>query len=223
MKLGKRLFEVLGTNNMSKLSFVCTQKNRGDAMMKIFFTRLVGIIAAIIIVSISLAGCGAQGGMGGDTTENAMPLPIQNSDLKISIPEDLAVKSGEPVSIPVVLNQTDDLAGFDFIIEYDPQILTSLASSQLGTCTSTGGFVLKCKDVSPGTTLPGALRLIITNANGMSPGSGGIVNLTFTTGGVGTSDLILREVKMVRIIAGNPVIINESTGFAISNGRVTAR
>jgi hypothetical protein len=137
------------------------------------------------------SGCYAPSG------SSIEPMPGQPSTLRLT-PEKAQVWPGESFTVAVGVESVQDLAGFEAVLHYDPQVLRFDGLALGDFLTRTGNTVELREaqvDADAGTVTLGGFSFGEHNS---PEGSGTLITLTFTVQGLGTSPLTLSDVQLAR-------------------------
>lgn len=153
--------------------------------MRISRTLAVPLVAAIVIAAAML------------------PSPVshaQSSQATMSVlpPSSSVVKSTKTVDVSINVANVQGLAGFQFVLVVDPKVLKPKGALKTGFLGRTGREVY-CPDP---TIEDAAIRyacVTLRDKPAAVNGSGTIATVSFNAVGRGTTDLTLKEVKLVRI------------------------
>jgi len=131
------------------------------------------------------------------TGSNAALLSDQPSTLWLT-PEEMHVLPGESLTVDLVVDGAQDLAGFEAVLHYDPQVL-HFDGLALGDFLASSGNTSELReaqvDTDAGTVMLGGFSFGEHNA---PDGSGTLVTLAFTVQGYGDSPLALSDVQLAR-------------------------
>lgn len=153
--------------------------------MRIFRTLALPVVAAIIIAAAML------------------PSPVshaQSSQATMSVvpPSSSVVKSAKTVDVSINVANVQGLAGFQFVLVVDPKVLKPKGALKTGFLGQTGREVY-CPDP---TIEDAAIRyacVTLRDKPAAVNGSGTVATVSFNAVGKGTTDLTLKEVRLVRI------------------------
>jgi hypothetical protein len=137
------------------------------------------------------SGCYAPAG------SSVQPLPDGLSTLRLT-PEKRHVWPGETFAVDLAVEDAQDLAGFEAVLHYDPQVLRFDGLALGDFLTSSGNAVEQREaqvDVDGGTVTLGGFSF---GEQDSPAGSGTLVRLTFTAQGLGASPLTLSDVQLAR-------------------------
>jgi len=156
---------------------------------------------SISVSDIQIVAC-YFGWPSGDFSGCYMPTMIsmgylsdQPSTLRL-MPEETQVRPGESFIVDLAVEEGRDLAGFEVVLHYDPQVLRFDGLALGDFLASTGNTVEPREaqvDVNAGTVTLGGFSFGEHNSPG---GSGTLVTLTFTAQGLGDSSLALSDVQL---------------------------
>jgi hypothetical protein len=121
----------------------------------------------------------------------------QSSTLRL-VPEVAHVRPGESFAVALVVEEGQNLAGFEAVLHYDSQVLRFDDATLGGFLASTGNTAMPREtlvDASAGTVALGGFSF---GANDSPAGSGTLVQLTFTAQDLGDSPLTLSDVQLAR-------------------------
>jgi hypothetical protein len=121
----------------------------------------------------------------------------QSSTLRL-VPEVAHVRPGESFAVALVVEEGQNLAGFEAVLHYDSQVLRFDDATLDGFLASTGNTAMPREtlvDASAGTVALGGFSF---GANDSPAGSGTLVQLTFTAQDLGDSPLTLSDVQLAR-------------------------
>jgi hypothetical protein len=142
------------------------------------------IAAAVICIASGLAVSGASAQDGG-------------AAVKIAGPQTEVDEGDDPIAFEVTAENVDNLAGFQFAVLYNPEVL-EFDSAQRGPFTESTGREVVCNDP---ITAAGAVRLACTSLRPTPAGpdgSGTLMTVLFKPKGAGSTDVTLDRVKLVR-------------------------
>jgi hypothetical protein len=138
------------------------------------------------------------------------PMPGQSTTLRLT-PEEVQVRQDEPFTVALVVEEGQDLAGFEAVLHYDPQVLRFDSVALGDFLASTGDTVVPREaqvDVNAGTITLGGFSF---GPHDSPEGAGTLVTLTFTAQGLGDSPLTLSDVQLVRrcgLAHPSPTVVN---------------
>ena len=153
-------------------------------------------IQALILISLSFT-----------ISQNAEP------NITLTIP-DATAAPGESFTIPLIVSKADSIAGVQFVLRFNSEILTAVGADLTDLTT---GFTLV------DSASAGEIFVIFASATGISGGSGSLVNLRFRVNDTAfqgdTTTLALQEVKVRNAKIGDP----EPIPFTARNGLFTVK
>jgi hypothetical protein len=131
------------------------------------------------------------------TGSSMEPLPGQPSTLRLT-PERERVLPGDSLAVALQIEAVQDLAGFEALLHYDPQVLR-FDGLALGDFLASTGNTAELRetavDATAGTVALGGFSF---GGQDSAAGSGTLVTLTFTAQGLGHSSLTLSGVQLAR-------------------------
>jgi hypothetical protein len=158
---------------------------------------------AISVVDIQIVACyfgwpsGDYSGCWAPSGSSLDPLPERSTTLRI-LPESQQAAPGESFSVGLQVEDVQDLAGFEAVLDYDPQMLR-FDGVALGDFLASSGNTAELReavvDESAGTIALGAFSY---GAEASAEGAGTLVRLAFTVVGAGESSLTLSAAEMAR-------------------------
>ena len=170
----------------------------------------------ISIADIQIAACyfgwpsGDFSGCYAPTGSTIEPLPDQAITLRLA-PDRTQVWPGESLTVALNVEGATDLAGFEAVLHYDPQVLR-FEGLALGDFLTRIGNAAELRealvDTSAGTVTLGGFSFGTQNS---PEGSGTLVTLTFTAQGLGDSPLTLSGVQLARrcgLLHPSPTVVS---------------
>ena len=170
---------------------------------------------AISISDIQIAACyfgwpngdfsGCYAPSGGSTDS----LSEQIATLRLT-PEEIYAQPGESFTVDLIVEDVQDLAGFEALLHYDPRILRFDGLAEGDFLASTGNTAQSRKaqvELDAGTVTLGGFSL---GEQDSPEGTGRLVTLTFTIRGAGASTLTLSDVQLAQrcgLVQPKPVSI----------------
>jgi hypothetical protein len=141
-------------------------------------------------------------------------LSDQRATLRLTL-EETHAQPGDSFTVDLVVEEARDLAGFEAILHYDPQVLR-FDGVALGDLLSSTGNTAEPReaqvDLDAGTVTLGGFSVGEHDSAG---GSGTLVTLTFTVQGPGDSPLTLSDVQLASrcgLAQPAPTVVDGRTG-----------
>ena len=138
-----------------------------------------------------------------DGDADVLLVKIYEKGVSLQIPT-LSARPGDTLTVPILVNDASEIAGAEIVVTYDPEVLTAL---EVKTTDLTQDFSI-ADSVSQGK-----VAITLASGEGISEGSGNLVDIVFKiTGSSGDStSLVLKKAKLYDE-GTNPISVETEDG-----------
>lgn len=159
-------------------------------------------------------------------THQSTTVKAQQTTAHVSIqPENQTIQPGETANINILIDNADNLGGFEFLLTYNPAILniTSAGSVTLGSVLgSTGRTATLLSPIIDNTNGQVSIGAFSFGTQTSPSGSGTLVTITFNTVSQGTSKLSITDLMISTGDASPQIQPSNSTGGSITVGATSS-